>query len=550
MINNIIFFSPITELVISVYVFGWGLLVSNFFYNRNEIKKNLSEIAIFGFCLILPITQLVNFLFPISELFFYLSFLVSLLIIFKFRNLIKNKFLPWLFKLFLIFIILIPIKYVIKGNEDLYYHLPKIELLNNFKIIFGIAHFDYSLSFTNGWAHISSAFNFFNGAIKNLYLSSFVFFTLAVISLFNYLKKTKLNNLKIFLLIIISFLLIKFYRIQEFGNDYQAIILLLFSQFLIFQYYLRNRNDSYLINKIIFYSSFAIMLRIYSLFIIPTLFILLLNKNQIFKLVNKKLIFLIFVTFSLTISTSFINSGCFFMPIKQTCLSKETISWSYTNKIDNLNLRLKSFNTSYFSYKKELKNPLSEEDWVKNLNWLPYHIKSERFLKPLSKTAIIIVSLFLIFLIVFNKKKLNNKALVKKDFLAIFLIFFSFLLWLFNTPLLRAGGYSYWPYLIVSIILLKFEFKEYLNIKKIKFFLIFLLSISILLNLNRIIKEANKYDNFSPFFFTKWGKFHHTKYQNKEILKNLINNNDDKIDDTNLYYKIEKIKNYWILSEI
>ena len=31
------------------------------------------------------------------------------------------------------------------------------------------------------------------------------------------------------MLIIISFLLIKFYRIQEFGNDYQAIILLLFS---------------------------------------------------------------------------------------------------------------------------------------------------------------------------------------------------------------------------------------------------------------------------------------------------------------------------------
>ena len=57
------------------------------------------------------------------------------------------------------------------------------------------------------------------------------------------------------------------------------------------------------------------------------------------------------------------------MPIKQTCLNKEIISWSYINKIDNLNMRLKSFNTSYFSYKKENKDHLSEEDWVKNFNW-------------------------------------------------------------------------------------------------------------------------------------------------------------------------------------
>ena len=157
-----------------------------------------------------------------------------------------------------------------------------------------------------------------------------------------------MNNLKIFLLILLFFI-VKFYRIQEFGNDYHAIILLLFSQFLIFQYYLNGKNNIFLVNKIIFFSFFAIMFRIYSLFIIPTLFILFLNKEKFFKFINKKLIVLTFVTFSLTIFTSFVNSGCIFMPIKQTCLNKENISWTYINKIDNLNIRLKSFNTSYFN---------------------------------------------------------------------------------------------------------------------------------------------------------------------------------------------------------
>ena len=549
MIDKIIFFTPITELIICVYVLGWGLLVSSFFYRKEDIKKNLSEVAIFGFCLTLPVTQFANFFIPISELYFCISFLVPIFILYKFRHHTKDRLIKWLIKLTIIFIILIPVKYVIKGNEDLYYHLPKVELINEFKIIFGIAHFDNSLSFTNGWAHVSSAFNFFNGASKNLYLSSFVFFVLTIITFLNYLKRTDSKNLKIFMLIIISFLLIKFYRIQEFGNDYQAIILLLFSQFLIFQYYLNNNTNSYLVNKIIFFSFFAIMFRIYSLFIIPTLFILFLNKEKIFKLISKKLIILALVTFSLTAFTSFINSGCIFMPIKQTCLKKEVISWSYINKIDNLNIRLKSFNTSYFSYKKEVKDHLSEEEWVKNFSWFSYHIKSERFIKPLSKTLFIIILLFSLAIIFFNKKKLIKRNLNKKDFLVIFFILLSFVAWIFNTPLLRAGGYSYWPYLIISILLLNFNFLENLKFRKIKIFLLVMISVTVLLNLNRIVKESKKYETYSPFFFTEWGKLHHTKYQNKEKLKKFIYDKP-KIDNSKFNYKIQNKNNYWIISEI
>ena len=544
MLDIIILLTPITELLISTYALGLGLLVSPFFFKIDQIKYNLNEVALFGFCLILPIVQIINIFFPITPIFFYLSFFFSILIILKFRNQLQKKFLYWLLKLALILILLIPLKYVIKGNEDLYYHLPKIEFINNFNIIFGIAHFDYSLSFTNGWAYISSAFNFLNGAEKNLYLSSFVFYILSMLTFYNYLKQTNQNKLQIFLILIISFLLLKFYRIQEFGNDYQAIILLFFSQFLIFQFYLKHGDKKIIINKILFYSCFAILFRIYSLLIIPTLFIIFLNKDKFLHLINKKLIFILFLSFSITSITSFLNSGCFFMPLKKTCVSKNIVSWSYIDKVDQLNLRLKSFNTSYFGYKKNIKNPMTEEEWTKNLNWASYHFQSERFILPMLKTLFLNCFLFVILVSYLNKKKFKFNKLSKNDLLLLFFTFLSFSFWMFYTPLLRAGGYSYWTFLILSILILSFNFQKFFDLNKIKKYLILLISITVILNLNRIYKESEKYSTLNPFFFTEWGKLHHMKYQDKERLISYLKNKD-KLD---FNFKINKSNKFWVIS--
>lgn len=547
MINSLIIFTPITELVISVYVLGWGLLLSNCFYKNEEIKNNLSEISIYGFCLILPLTQFINFFYPISTSIFFITFFFSALIIFRFKNSIKINFFKWIAKLAVFFVLLMPLKYVIKGNEDLYYHLPKVELINQFKIILGIAHFDSSLSFTNGWAHISSAINFFNGSEKNLYITTFVFFVLSLVTFYNYLVKEKTKKLKMIILIILSFLIIKFYRIQEFGNDYQAIILLLFSQVLIFKFYLQKENTKYLINKIIFYAFFAFMFRIYAIFIIPTLLVLLKNKTNIINLIDKKLIIFFFTTFSLTLITSYLNSGCLFMPLKQTCLNKNSTSWTYINKIENLNTRLKSFNTSYFSYKKEVPKPVTEQEWVKKYTWFKYHVTSERFVLPIIKSSLIILVLFFLIVFVINRKNVTMRSLNKPDFFFISLVLSSFLFWLLNTPLLRAGGYSFLTFLFIVILFLKFDFNEIVNKKKINIFLISILSISILLNVNRIYKEGKKYESMSPFFFTEWGKLHKTKYQNKELLKNLLLKGD--LDKNKLNLKITKSNDWFIIKE-
>jgi len=68
--DKLIFFIPITEVIIATYVLGFGLLITSFIYNKEDIKNNLNEICILGFCLSLPLAQITNFFFPINNYFF------------------------------------------------------------------------------------------------------------------------------------------------------------------------------------------------------------------------------------------------------------------------------------------------------------------------------------------------------------------------------------------------------------------------------------------------------------------------------------------------
>ena len=542
--DKIIFFTPLTEVIIATYVLGFGLLITSLLYNKEDIQNHLNEICILGFCLTLPLAQITNFFFPINNYFFYITYLIAIGSIYFHRGQLTS-IKKWLFKLIIIFTIFLPFKYVLKGNEDLYYHLPKVDFLNQFKVIFGIAHINPSLSFTNGWAHISSVFNFLNGGDKNLYLSSYVFYILLILTLYNYIKNSSSNNIKIFFSILILFIIIKFNRLQEFGNDYQSMLLISFTLGLFLKYFFDNDKNKEIINKIIFFSFFAFMFRVYAVFIIPMFIILLKERWGLFKIINKKMIAIILVTFISTSLTSFVNSGCFFIPIEKTCIDKSKIPWSYHDNIKGLNLHLKSFNTSYGEYKKENKDALSREDWIKNFNWLKYHISSERFLKPIAKTLTIILLIFLIFAF---KYRLKIEKLNLKKILFLSLSSLTLLLWLLITPLFRAGGFSYVSFFIISLLVLIFNFKKNFELKNLRFLLLIFLIIVSLININRLNKEIKKYQSSDPFFFTKWNTLnpaYHAHYI--DLLKILISEKDGNVSNI---WKIIKKNNYWFISRI
>jgi hypothetical protein len=539
--DQIIFFTPITEVIIATYVLGFGLLITPLLYDKEDLQSNLNELCIIGFCITLPLAQITNFFFPINRYFFYITYLIAIGNIYFHRDQLRSL-KKWILKLIIIFIIFLPFKYVLKGNEDLYYHLPKVNFLNQFKIIFGIAHINPSLSFTNGWAHISSVFNFLNGGDKNLYLSSYVFYILVVLTLYDYIKKSLSNNIKIFFSVLILFIIIKFNRLQEFGNDYQSMLLILLTLSLFLKYFFDNDKNKKIINKIIFFSFFAFMFRIYAVFIFPMFIIFLKERWALLTIINKKIIAIILITLISTSLTSLANSGCFFIPIEKTCIDKSKVSWSYQNYIKNLNLHLKSFNTSYGEYKKENKDALTKENWITNFNWFKYHISTERFLKPLVKTLTIILSIFIIFAFKY-RLKVEKSNFKKISFLS--LASLSLLLWLLITPLFRAGGFSYVSFFTISLLILTFGFKKNFELKNLRFLLLIFMVLINLINVNRLNKEIKKYQTSNPFFFTKWHKLNSAYYLHYIDLLEILNSG--KGGNVSNIWKIIKKNNYWVI---
>ena len=510
---DLFFLLPVTEIVIIVYSFGIGLFLNNVIISNHKEAYNFSEVCIYGFLLTLIISQIINFIVPIIEIYFWLFFIFSIINIYKHKYLIK-KFFKWLIKISIIFLILTPFKIVIKGHDDIFYHLPKLNFINNHKIIFGIGNYYESFAFTNGWSHISAFFNIFYGYEKNLYLVSFIFFILIINTLYFYFKRTNDNNIKLFTLISITFLCLKFYRLQEFGNDFQSILLVFLIFNLFFIYLKTDENNEILIKKIILYSAFATLFKIHGILVNLFLILFLFRKYNFFKKENLSIYLFIIISYLSTFMTSFVNSGCILYPFKSTCLNIEKVSWSAKENINNV--YLEAYNKGY--EKKFLNvsnNKLSHEEWLKDFNWFKFHFTSKNFYEPFIKSIILLLLIFFLIIkfIDFKIQKMDYKNLV---FLLISIIIL--VIWMIKIPLMRANGYGY---VICTLIFLFSSFIKVTkvhNFKKLTFILFILVLFPLLfLNTLRIYKETKRYETNNIFYFLN----DYGKNSEKSMYKNL-----------------------------
>ena len=494
---ELFFLLPVTEIVIVVYSFGLGLFLNNVIINNHKKFHNFSEVCIYGFLVTLILSQIINFISPIKEIYFWLFFIFSIINIYRHKYVIK-KFCRWLIKISIIFFILTPFKIVIKGHDDIFYHLPKLDFITNHKIIFGIANYYESFAFTNGWSHINAFYNILYGYDKNLYLVSFTFFILIINTLYYYFKKTHDNNIKLFTVITITFLCLKFYRLQEFGNDFQSILLV----FLIFNLYFiflkKKENNEILFKKIILYSAFASLFKIHGILINLFLILFLYRKYIFFKKENLRVYLFVLISYLSTFTTSFINSGCILYPFKSTCLNIEKVSWSAKENINNV--YLEAYNKGY--EKKFLNvsnNKVSHEEWLKDFNWFKFHFTSKNFYEPFLKSIIILILiLFFIFKFInFKIHKIENKNLI---FLLISTIIL--MIWMIKIPLMRANGYGYVICTLIFLFSSLIKVTKIHNLKKLTIILFILVLIPLLfLNSLRIYKETKRYKTNNIFYF-------------------------------------------------
>lgn len=458
---------------------GYGHLI------KTENEKNFLEEVFLGSIIITFFITLIHFFTKITLTISVLILILGL-IIFLIKNNNKKKYIKFIFYFFLTLIFLSPIFLNQKYHEDLgYYHLPYIIGLVENKIIFGFANSNIAYNHNSIWLNIMSLFYVSKNNFNFINLPSFLIYSFFII----FYIRENLNAKKIFIsnyFIIISlfYLIIKFTRISEYGNDLPASIFSILSIY----YFLKFSETEMLKNKLnnyFFCFSFAIFSILIKLSVLPILllplFLLLKNfkiiRNEIFKL-NSLFIYLLVIIFFVQ---QFIYTSCFIFPSNFTCI--ETAWYNQDNLI--LREKLELINKSYYASKSEF----SKTEYLENFNWVSNWF-NRNYLEIIEHfLTIAFPSILLIFL--FSKTKNQSLISFENKSFFIFFIILSFLFWLNFSPVYRFAV----PYFLSLFFIFSINFYLKRDFSK-KIFLL-LISISLIFSFSKnILRLKNQKELF------------------------------------------------------
>ncbi len=512
-----VFFIFIYLLIITFISIGYGyIFVKIINPNINILSFNIGELGFIGFYGLLIISILIHFFLPLS---FVITFIVALVGIFLFLLYFnKSKINLNIYQILFFFYVTI-ISFNTNSHPDFeWYHLPYMNYLKDFKIIFGIANVNDFLGYTQTWNDILSILRL---PIFDFYTSNVVsstFLLLFFICILDFIRKESKTSIKIFLTLILIFSIIKYHKINEFAGHAPATVL----GFILLYYVLKlildgdtkiNKDNNLLIFKIIFLFSFILILRINYIFLIPVIIYLFYYQyNVLYKFLKSYRIVIFFILISVIIlSKNIIVSGCFFYPIYWTCLSTDYLSWGisidYAKERYDLVTALTKGWSSYVTiegkiddrifYLKPLVDGiiLNPSEYLNNFKftWVKYWLNTG---DPHKLSNNILIILFCFVLIISTQiKKLNfTISNFPKKIIIIFLL--NAFIWFFLTPQSIYGGdlvsITFFS-LIVSILLNNINLKSFYT--KSILFLLFTVSISY-----SFYKNYGNYENYIENF--------------------------------------------------
>ena len=165
--------------------------------NNNLDFINFSKQLIFGSIIISFLCLLINFILPLNKLVNTILLCLPLYLIYK------NKFLfiSLNFILFLmvnsLLIFLLIVKSDVYQPDAILYHLQYTSILNEEKIILGLANFHFRFGHISVMQYFSAFFNNYIFAEKGIILSSAIIASSVIVNfisqIYNYLKNKKFN---------------------------------------------------------------------------------------------------------------------------------------------------------------------------------------------------------------------------------------------------------------------------------------------------------------------------------------------------------------------
>lgn len=480
----------------------FGLILSN----KNQ--KNLdyfSSQLLYGLIILSFVALFLNFFFPLNKTLNTLIIILPIILVFKKKIIYFNKHFFFFIILSGIIISLLILESNVYRPDAGLYHLPYIKILNDEKIIIGLANFHFR------YAHIS-IIQYLSAISNNLIFgNNGIVFAPALIAssviinfsykIYEYNKNREYNFHFFFLVSTIIFIFYKMNRYSEYGNDAPSHFLFFFLVSEILNSKKKEIVD--LLNNTLIIL-FIILNKI-------TLLLSILLAAFSFKEINLKKLFFSKKFYFLGIFTTLwfvkniLISGCVLYPVKSLCFEK--FIWTDMQKVQAVSSENEAWTKGWPDYTKaqnEKKSKIVDKDtYLKNFYWLPYWSKNH--LKKILEIIIPYILFLIAFMIYLNhiKNSFNNLKIKKTYYFLIIVMFLSTLFWLIKVPVFRYG-YSYlisFVSLIFAFICVQFNFKR--NIQKIfNLLLIFCFSVFILKNILRISKSPNDYNNYPwPKYF-------------------------------------------------
>ena len=506
-----IYFHSLFALIITL-VFG-SFLYNPKFKEENFISE-LSSVIIFGLILATFLGLLINFFFPLNKIVNTIIFSLFLVFffIYKIKFFINKKIFFYLLVSSLIITLQLSYSNIFRPDAGMY-HYPFIDILNNEKIIIGLANIHFRFGLTSIFQYTSAFFNNYILNNNGIVIPPAIISTTILIFFSNIVLKVKKKiDLQIlFSLSVFIFITIKMNRYSEYGNDYLAHFLFFFiiSKFL---------EEDHVKKKFIDLSTISL----FAFLIKPTIFFILLFPIFLFrfKFIKTYLLsfrfYFIFLFAGLWLLKNLFITGCYIYPLSSTCINK--VSWSAnfnpTYNAKQVKDETESWSKGYPSQHKYKNNKIiNHQEFISNFNWIKFWSK-DHFLKICKIISSFLLILIIIFFIVMRIEKKEEKIInfnklnkeKNKGLYIILILIISNIYWFLNYPLYRFG-FSYlisFICIIWSIMLIKkFNLKNFKINKLVLSILILASTIFFLKQGVRIVKKYNNQNIAWPNFYLK-----------------------------------------------
>ncbi len=432
-------------IVIFITSYSYGIFFKKFFIKSNkDLVFNLGETIILGYFFLLIISLLFHFFIPINYFFTIFILLIALCYFsLNFYTLLKFN----LKNLLIIFSISFLGFVSSKSHPDFeWYHLPYLNYLQNYKIVFGIGNLSDFLGYSQTWNDIIGIFRIPIVDYRVANFAPIIFCISIVYSILHFANISKFHYVKVFIYLILIFIISKYYKFDEYGGHIPPIFLGFLINIYFFIFIIENNKDNEysIILKIFIFSFFLIFLRANYIFILPIIIYFLIFKFKIVYeiLLNKKFVLLVIFVPSIFVIKNIIVSGCIYYPIDFSCISNEKLSWSigkeYAKERFDLVKALSRGWSSYITLNGNIPSRLDYfEPMLKGL-----------IMKPAEYLAIYKNTWFKYWLNTGDAKKLLNN---------IFIMFFCFLVLSFKSgifKILSCESKLFKKYIIVFVVFL------------------------------------------------------------------------------------------------